>query len=1205
MFLYGQWNFMAGPARPNLFGIGARISALASVLVILTAWVMVEAILLPIARQQMVEHEIVDLADETNLLGVEMLDSIKQLRTDMYALTRDATTVQDSDAFRKTATALLHDIKSYLRVAVFDLQVGDDGSIEKVIPVETVDQPKTKLELQTEPNEFFQRILAGDRHVELSEIGIAKIVDSTGDASTGQQSAIAEPVTIVQAGLRVARDPDPGQLNATPQNGPVRVVVATATLIRLNRLARSPRHLLFLRNQDGEYLLHPHVFIASASEDASTQHRLAGIATNLQAGIDELNTKYKSTPTDIDEEFEQSTGYTDKAATLEPYEFYFNSSKRLSVVNDEIIAVLDEIANEHRECGIGKVTVKNPQIKIRCFDEAMIKELCKTITARLAEKNVQVKWMQREPVRCAKFLLHYNRLYFDPDRTTDDAASPRYVDLVAGCSREEIEFDINANMEPVRLTALALTVGAAAIAVVISGFITRPLRKIITSTERFAKGDPNVVLPVRDKGEIGELARSFDHMISQIQERSHELVDREARLSAVLGAAAEGILICGEDGRVQSCNRAAERIFGYSSADAVGKPFESLLVQDSLPLDEAGQHMSGASLLKQLTTGTSERAGLRKDGGTFPLEVSVSEIEVVDGRLFTAIVRDVTSRKESEREIRQLNSHLQELNAHLDQRVRERTIELERTNTDLAVARDEALEANRAKSAFLAQMSHELRTPLNAIIGYSELLIEEAEDNGTESNTGDLKRIIDAGKHLLTLINDILDLAKIEAGRIETYFEPVEIHPFMEGIISTIEPLAQKNRNRLELDCPPDIGVMQADRTRLRQVLFNLLSNACKFTEDGTVSLKVSRQPRDGVGGVAFAVADTGIGLSPEQVGKLFQNFVQVDSSNTRKYGGTGLGLAISRRFCELMGGEVTVESELGRGSTFHVWLPAEKAAEHAPTETPEEPVVAAATPTNGQNTSSGVALVIDDDPNAQELMRRNLANEGFEVVVASNGEEGLALARQLRPMFITLDVMMPRMDGWAVLSALKSDPQLCEIPVVMATIVDNKNLGYALGASDYLTKPIDRVRLQTLIRKYQREGVEKRAVLVIEDSEPTRELLSRLLSASGWLVDSAENGRTAIEHVERARPDLILLDLMMPEMDGFEFLESLRQHEDWRTIPVVVITAKELTPDERKRLSGKVEQVLQKGSYCREDLLREIQELMATSAAGSRSPGI
>ncbi len=1203
-------------ARLNIFGIGARISVLACGLVILTSLVMVPS-LLQIARKEMVDHEIENLGDETNLLGADILSEIKQLRSDTWFLARRPPSVPERSAFRDAAGKLVQSNRDYLNVGLYDVQVQDGGKIAKIAPVELVRQRNVLgIQLTQDDTEFFREIVTADRHVQLSEIGIAEV-----QSSDSRQS---EPMTIVRSGLRVERESKSPAVKDGPQS--FRVVVLTTTLSRLNQALHSPRHLIFLVDEKGKFILHPRLPVATNGSN-TTLRTVANDEPALREGLAQLNASFDRPAETIEGDFEQRQGFQERNVQLKSYEFYFNSSERLDADREGVKAVLRELAAEHRDCEMSLTAGARPRIRIRSFDKSKIDDLCKQVTSRLAQIDTKLVWMQNVPIHCADFLLHFNRLILDPDRTNDRGPEPQhYLSLIAASSREQVEFDISASMQPVRLWALGLTIAAAVLAVVFSGIITRPLRRIITSTERFAQGDSKVVLPVRNRGEIGELARSFDHMISQIQERSRALVDREARLSAVLNAAAEGILVCGDDGRIQSCNRAAERIFGYTSAESIGRNFDEFIESERPSLDRKSNVLSGVALLKQLTqgtiehtwrvspgpdqprrlkqltSGTNERVGVRKDGSRFPLEMSVSAIDVEEGRLYTAIVRDVTLRKESERDIRQLNRHLKELNAHLDQRVKERTAELEKTNTELAFARDEALEANRAKSAFVAQMSHELRTPLNAIIGYSELLIDEADDSGNQSSVPDLKKIIEAGRHLLNLINDILDLAKIEAGRIEPYLEDVAIRPLLDGVIDTIEPLARKNRNQLELNCPDQIGSMQTDRTRLRQVLLNLLSNACKFTEDGRISLIVQRQTTDGAESVHFDIVDTGIGLTPEQIGKLFQNFVQVDSSNSRKLAGTGLGLAISRRFCELMGGGVTVESEYGKGSTFRVWLPAGKVKDRLATGETIEPTAAQTEANENVPARSGTVLVIDDDPNTQDLMRRCLASEGFEVVVAANGEDGLARARELHPAFITLDVVLPQMDGWAVLNELKSDPQVCDIPVVMVTVVDDKNLGFALGASDYVTKPIDRGRLQALIRKYHPAGDHKRSVLVIDDSEPTRNLVSRLLSAAGWTVASAENGRAAINQIERARPDLILLDLMMPDVDGIEFLEILRKNEEWRLIPVILITAKDLTPDERSRVSDKVEQVLQKGSYSGEDLIREIQDLMASAYRSAQS---
>jgi GAF domain-containing protein/DNA-binding response OmpR family regulator len=498
--------------------------------------------------------------------------------------------------------------------------------------------------------------------------------------------------------------------------------------------------------------------------------------------------------------------------------------------------------------------------------------------------------------------------------------------------------------------------------------------------------------------------------------------------------------------------------------------------------------------------------------------------------------------------------------------------------------------ADRHKSEFLANMSHELRTPLNAIIGYSEMLQEDADDLGAEQFTDDLKKINAAGKHLLELINAVLDLSKIEAGKMELYLETFEVAGLVRDIAAVVQPLAAKNANRLQVRCPDAIGTMRADLTKVRQALFNLLSNACKFTDRGTITLAVAREATGSPDSMVFSVSDSGIGMTPEQLTRLFEVFSQADAATTRKYGGTGLGLALSRRLCRMMGGDVTVESEAGRGSTFTIRLPAVVAEA---VEAPAAPAPAVERVTPG----AGTVLVIDDEAVVRDLMQRFLVKEGFRVATAAGGEEGLRRARELRPDAITLDVMMPGLDGWAVLSALKADPEVADIPVVMLTIVDDKNLGYALGAADYLTKPIDRERLASVLTQYRRD----RPVLVVDDDAEVRRLLRRLLEPEGYTVVEAEHGRIALERARDAAPGVVLLDLMMPEMDGFEFVAEFRRHEPWRAIPIVVITARDLSHDDRERLNGYVQRILQKGAHGRDQLLADVRELVAASVARRR----
>jgi GAF domain-containing protein/CheY-like chemotaxis protein len=497
--------------------------------------------------------------------------------------------------------------------------------------------------------------------------------------------------------------------------------------------------------------------------------------------------------------------------------------------------------------------------------------------------------------------------------------------------------------------------------------------------------------------------------------------------------------------------------------------------------------------------------------------------------------------------------------------------------------------ASQHKSQFVANMSHELRTPLNAIIGYSEMLEEEAQDLGQEGFLPDLKNIHVAGKHLLGLINEILDLSKIEAGKMELFLESFDVPTLIRDVVATVQPLVEKNANTLQVDCAPDLGAIHADLTKVRQALFNLLSNASKFTKHGTITLDVSQESVNGNPWIRFRVSDTGIGMTPEQMGKLFQAFSQADASTTRQYGGTGLGLAISRKFCQMMGGDITVESILGKGSTFTIQLPTE-VVEHKVSQAPAEekiPQRAVSVPEE-----SPTVLVIDDDPAVRDLMQRFLSKEGLRMVAAADGKEGLRLAKELCPDAITLDVLMPGMDGWAVLAALKADRALADIPVIMITIADEKQVGYALGVADYLTKPIDWKRLTAVLKKYR--GVASTShVLLVEDDTRTRAMLRKRLEKQGWPVTEAENGRAALERMAESVPHLILLDLMMPEMDGFQFLDQVRTDERWRSIPIIVITAKELTQEDRRHLNGYVEGILQKGAYKPEELLAQVCNLV------------
>jgi len=404
--------------------------------------------------------------------------------------------------------------------------------------------------------------------------------------------------------------------------------------------------------------------------------------------------------------------------------------------------------------------------------------------------------------------------------------------------------------------------------------------------------------------------------------------------------------------------------------------------------------------------------------------------------------------------------------------------------------------------------------------------------------------------------------------------------PLLEEVRALIVPLAEKNRNTLELKLADHLGSIRTDRTKLKQSLLNILSNGSKFTENGRLTLVAERFEADRPM-VRFAVSDTGIGMNEEQLGRLFQAFSQADASTTKKYGGTGLGLAISRRFCQLLGGDITVTSRPGEGSTFTIVLPArsDAPAQIAPAPAPR---IVAEVSNNGPT-----VLIVDDDPAARELLAANLKGAGYRLVHAASGEEALNLARTLHPDAITLDVMMPKPDGWDVLATLKADPDLCEIPVVIVTVAPERGIGLSLGAVEVLTKPVDRARLTALInRLVRRDG----PVLLVEDDADTRDMMRHTIDKMGLAVAEAGNGRQALSWLsDNAPPAIILLDLMMPEMDGFAFLDALADRADWREIPVIVVTAKQLSAAERERLSRQAQKVMEKATATRVDIAAAI----------------
>jgi len=636
-----------------------------------------------------------------------------------------------------------------------------------------------------------------------------------------------------------------------------------------------------------------------------------------------------------------------------------------------------------------------------------------------------------------------------------------------------------------------------------------------------------------------------------------ELYRDRRRWQQIIKRSVEGVVILDAEDRILDHNDRFFEIMGFRSRSGVlvsedalhGADFLGLLAGQS-GFDELREHLGTAA-----TRHTRYRS-IIVHGDRWIEIATTSLILPVHGFIGSSIVlRDITEERQTELLLRQKES---------------------------------AEAANVAKSRFLANMSHELRTPLNAIIGYSEMILEEAEQSNDVEIADDLRKILNSGSYLLELINNILDLSKIEAGKMELWCEAFSIRSMLDDVLATATPLLAKNGNQIEVRCASGIGQMTSDLLKLRQVLLNLLSNAGKFTKDGSVTLSLRRIEHSPGDILEIEITDTGIGIPEAKLQRIFEEFAQADATTSRAYGGTGLGLALSRRFCRILGGELSVRSTLGVGSTFTVRLPTSPlegtednevpssvTVAEAPAEVPTGVDEPAQKPRNARS-SGDTVLVVDDDPAVLDMMIRFLTREQWSVVAVSSPAHVLAIARSLRPSAITLDVLMPEAEGWDILAALKADPELAEIPVIMMSIVDEQSRGLRLGATDYLLKPIDRGHLLRVLNR-QRHELSEPSVLVIDDDASARALVRTHLVRSGWRVREACDGDDGLDHIKRERPDVVLLDLVMPRCDGFRFLDRLRASPDLRSIPVVVLTAKDLSSEERNLLLTEAQEILGK----------------------------
>jgi signal transduction histidine kinase/CheY-like chemotaxis protein/HAMP domain-containing protein len=756
--------------------------------------------------------------------------------------------------------------------------------------------------------------------------------------------------------------------------------------------------------------------------------------------------------------------------------------------------------------------------------------------------------------------------------------------------------------------------GLSALAIYIcSRRITRAIKQLTEKAEEIAAGRRSGRVEIDSRDEIGRLANSFNEMAASLEQHEaalqRKVVETETlyEISQEITAqvALEPTLRLIVE-RARDLSQAEVSLLALRQGESETFTFEAYSGTEAEALLEvrfhAGEGLSGRAVMagtpmlvndyldeyraspfldaiKKVGVRAMVAVPLKARGKVIGVLIVTSRVphkfREEDQQLLSALADHAAIAIENAKLYEQVRQYAEALEA----KVEARTQELQETNRQLE-------EASRHKSEFLANMSHELRTPMNAIMGFTRLVMRRSKDLLPARDHENLGKILISAEHLLALINDILDLSKIEAGRMEVHSINFDLEPLVDVCLRTVEPLVKSERIRLVKAIEPGLSPLFTDQDKLKQVLINLLSNAVKFTEEGTVSVIARRHNS----AVAIAIVDTGIGIPDDKLELIFEEFRQVDSSTTRKYSGTGLGLSISRHLARLLGGDIAVQSTVGVGSTFTLTLPfrygASALAGHAGAmpaqEKPSAPPEA-----------DKVVLAIDDDPDVIYLLSENLAESGYRVVGALDGAEGLQKARELKPLVITLDILMPHKDGWQILHELKADPATRDIPIIVLSIVDNKDLGYRLGASDYLLKPFDREAILGALARF--DPLHRGRLLVVDDDPQVVDLVRQLLEDEPYQVIAATDGQEALEAIARTPPDVILLDLLMPRMDGFTVIEHLQRAPQGRQIPVIVLTAKTLTAVEQAMLEQSVRTVIQKRGLERDALIQELRDLLRT----------
>jgi len=751
-----------------------------------------------------------------------------------------------------------------------------------------------------------------------------------------------------------------------------------------------------------------------------------------------------------------------------------------------------------------------------------------------------------------------------------------------------------------RATTLSIGIGLAALVVMIGvvttmadHFVSRPIKRLTAAAQAVESGDysPDGLgkLVIRHD-EFGHLARGFRQMVKEVAARERErreaqedLVRSEQHYRALFENAMDIISVIAPDGKVRFASPSVRSVLGYDPAKLVGREVGPFVNPDDRTLLAAAfQELFAA----RGGTRTVEFRFRHRDRTWRTLEAKCTTlIDDASGVGIVVNCRDITERKRNEDAIRQLN-------ASLDHRVRLRTAELEQTLEELRGAKEAAERATRQMEHFATGVAHDMRNLLTIIIGYGEDLLRRAIKKNVDAFVPDLKLIANKSNELIELLNDLLCQSKAMSGKEVTLdIEEFDVAGVIQGRMEGIELIAQKNGNTVRLLASHDLGTMVADQVKVSRILMNLLTNACKFTQNGAVTLSVTRERADTGDWLVFQVADTGIGMSPDQVAKLFDRFAQVHEHSGRKQMGFGLGLANSLLYCEAMGGTISVESAVDRGTTFTVRLPAVvQADQRSPSANEAATTRAASAP--GPGASTNLILIIDDDASIIELMQRNLGEEGFQTLAAQTGEEGLRLAKEALPSAIILDLVMPGVDGWAVLAALKTDPQTSRIPVVIASILDERERGVRMGADAYVTKPFSLARLSGILHQQLGGPAAPRILLVTEHADVGKQLERPILEQGGEVVTAADNDAD-LRLIGCRQPDLILIDLPLDRIRESGLIDSIGKKADWDSIPIVLISFADVSPENRRDLQDRVEKLLRKGLGNREELSREIGVLV------------